>query len=73
MSDLPLPGDELVIDTTKCLSGGELLRAHGDMVRLVVTDARKGPVPSISATILGTDESVMLPWDEIGPGVQQGP
>ena len=69
MTELPEPGDELLIDPAKCLSGGELLKSYGDTVRLVVTEVRAGLVSSISARVEGTDESVLVPWDEISPAV----
>jgi hypothetical protein len=68
VSELPVSGEELVVDTAKC-PVGSALHGLGGTVRLVVTDVHAGPIPSISATISETGESVMLPWDEIGLGL----
>lgn len=69
MIELPKVGDRLTVDTTKCLRTAKSLSDQGDMVGMTVTETRLGPVPSISVTIDETAEDVMVPWDEIAPGV----
>ena len=69
MIELPEVGDRLTVDTAKCLRAAKSLSAQGDIVQMTVTATRLGPVPSISVTIDETAEDVMVPWDEIAPGV----